>query len=143
MIRKIRQEDATEVANMMEVFYASDALDSNGSPEIFAANVENSLGDCPYLECYVFEENGVIQGYSMLAKGYATEFGKECIWVEDLYLKPEFRGQGIGTSFFAFLKQLYPRHAIRLEAEPGNESAIAVYRRNGFETLPYLELIIK
>lgn len=143
MIRKIRQEDATEVANMMAVFYASDAVDSNGSPEIFAANVENSLGDCPYLECYVFEENGVIQGYSMLAKGYATEFGKECIWVEDLYLKPEFRGQGIGTSFFAFLKELYPRHVIRLEAEPGNESAIAVYRRNGFETLPYLELIIK
>ena len=143
MIRKIQPGDAAEVIKMMEVFYASDALDSNGSPEIFAANVENSLGDCPYLECYVFEENGVLQGYSMLAKGYATEFGKNCIWIEDLYLKPEFRGQGIGSSFFPFVQKLYPGHAIRLEAEPGNESAIAVYRRSGFETLPYLQLIIK
>lgn len=143
MIRKMEPRDAAEVKHMMEVFYASDALDSNGSPEIFAANVENCLGDCPYVECFVFEENGIIQGYSMLAKGYGTEFGKPCIWIEDLYLKPEHRGQGIGSSFFPYVQALYPGHVIRLEAEPGNDGAIAMYLRNGFTTLPYRQLIIK
>ncbi len=143
MIRRMDSRDAAEVTHMMEAFYTSDAVSSNGSPEIFAANVENCLGDCPYAECFVFEEDGVIQGYSILAKGYCTEFGKPCIWIEDLYIKPAFRGRGIGTSFFSFVKDLYPGHTIRLEAEPDNAGAIDMYRRSGFGTLPYLQLIIK
>ena len=32
---------------------------------------------------------------------------------------------------------------IRLEVEGGNENALALYRRNGFEKLPYMQLIIE
>ena len=143
MIRKILPQDTPEVLKMLEDFYTSDAVSTNGSKEIYRANVENSLGQCPYLTCYIFEENGVIQGYSMVATGYCTEFGKPCIWIEDLYLKPRFRGQGIATVFFSFLQKAFPGHVLRLEAEPDNEKAIRLYRKCGFGTLPYLQLIIK
>lgn len=143
MIRMILPQDAPEVIKMMEDFYTSDAVSTNGSPEIYAANVENSLGKCPYAKCYIFEEQGQIQGYSLLATGYCTEFGKPCIWIEDLYLKPQFRGMGIATHFFSFLQELFPGYVLRLEAEPDNEKAIALYKRCGFDTLPYLQLIIK
>ncbi len=140
IIRKMIRDDKQSVIDMMRVFYASPAVHSNGSEEIFEADVENCVNDSPYLEGYVFEEDGEIQGYSMLAKSFATEFGKPCIWIEDLYMKPEYRGSGIGSKFFEFLEQNYTDCIFRLEVEEENERAVHVYEKNGFTFLPYMEM---
>ena len=140
MIRKMIREDKNVIIDMMRVFYASQAVLSNGSEEIFEADVENCVNDSPYLEGFVFEENGEILGYGMIAKSFSTEFGKPCIWVEDLYLEPEYRGQGIGSKFFEYLEQNYTDCIFRLEVEEENERAIHVYEKNGFDVLPYMEM---
>lgn len=140
-IRKMIPADREAVLDMMRVFYASPAVLSNGSEEIFRADVENCVNDSPYLEGYVFEENGILLGYSMLAKSFSTEFGKPCIWVEDLYLTEAARGKGIGSAFLQMVAQMYPDAVLRLEAEEENHRAIATYHKNGFEVLPYTELI--
>lgn len=140
IIRKMIRDDKQSIIDMMRVFYASPAVHSNGSEEIFEADVENCVNDSPYLEGYVFEEDGEIQGYSMLAKSFATEFGKPCIWIEDLYMKPEYRGSGIGSKFFEFLEQNYTDCIFRLEVEEENERAIHVYEKTGFTFLPYMEM---
>ena len=69
MIRKMKREDAQCVIDMMRVFYASDAVSTNGSDEIFTNDFENCVNDCPYLEGYVFEKGGEVVGYGMLANG--------------------------------------------------------------------------
>lgn len=140
MIRKMIRTDKNAIIDMMRVFYASPAVLSNGSQEIFEADVENCVNDSPYLEGFVFEDNDEIQGYGMIAKSFSTEFGKPCIWVEDLYLKPEYRGLGIGTKFFEYLETLYTDCIFRLEVEEENERAVHVYEKNGFEVLPYMEM---
>ena len=139
-IRTMTREDKNTIIDMMRVFYASPAVLSNGSEEIFEADVENCVNDSPYLEGFVFEENGEIQGYGMIAKSFSTEFGKPCIWVEDLYMKPEYRGTGIGSKFFAYLEENYTDCIFRLEVEEENERAIHVYEKNGFAVLPYMEM---
>ena len=139
-IRKMVRADKNIVIDMMRVFYASPAVLSNGSEEIFEADVENCVNDSPYLEGFVFEENDEILGYGMIAKSFSTEFGKPCIWVEDLYIKLEYRGQGIGSKFFEYLEQNYTDCIFRLEVEEENERAIHVYEKNGFAVLPYMEM---
>ena len=140
VIRAMTEDDRSSVIEMMKAFYASPAVSSNGSPEIFTKDVDNCIGDCPYLEGYVFGEHRDIQGYAMIAKSFSTEFGKPCIWIEDLYIKSDYRGLGIGSNFFKYIEEKYPDSIFRLEVDKDNERAINVYTKCGYEPLPYLEM---
>ena len=144
IIRAMLPKDKDAVLKMMRVFYASDAVFSNGSEEIFRADIEQCTKENPYLEGYVFEDSGSsakeLQGYAMVAKSFSTEFGKPCIWIEDLFIKDEFRGLGIGKMFFDFLTKKYTDSIFRLEVEEENERAVKLYKKCGFTVLPYMEM---
>lgn len=140
-IRMMTPADISDVLEMMRVFYASEAVSTDGSEEIFRADVEQCLSQSPYLEGYILEQDGILAGYGMLAKSFSTEFGKPCIWVEDLFLKPEFREQRLGSEFLQFVRNKYPEAVCRLEVEPENARAVHTYEKNGYGTLPYTEMI--
>ena len=125
---------------MMRGFYASPCVYTNGSEEIFKADFDECVSNSPYLEGYVFEDEGKIIGYGMLAKSFSTEFGRECIWIEDLFISEDYRGLGIGSSFFKFTEESYQGVIFRLEVEEENLRARAAYEKNGFDYLPYLEM---
>ena len=132
--------DRQAVKDMMRVFYASPAVLSNGSEAVFDADIDACIGNSPFLEGFIFEEKGEILGYAMIARSFSTEFGRPCIWIEDLYLREDCRGRGIGSRFFDHLQALYPDCVHRLEVESENKRAIKVYRKNGFDELPYMEM---
>lgn len=134
------EADRDTVLDMMRTFYASPAVWTNGSEEIFAADIDACVGDNPFLEGYLLRIGQEILGYSMIAKSFSTEFGKPCVWIEDLYLKPEYRGQGIGSEFLKNMAAWYPNAIFRLEVEEENKQAIAAYRKSGFNVLPYMEM---
>ena len=140
IIREMTEPDRRDVMEMMRVFYASPAVHTNGSEEIFKADIDACVGESPYAEGYVIEVGDETVGYGMLAKSFSTEFGRECIWIEDLYLKEGYRGLGIGTAFFDMVEEKYPSALLRLEVEEDNERALGCYRKNGFDTLPYMEM---
>ena len=140
-IKSMAAHHADQVIEMMRVFYSSDAVYTNGSEQIFTSDVENCINDSPYLEGYVFEDEGRLVGYGMLAKSFSTEFGKRCIWIEDIYVIPEYRSQGIGTRFLKEVESKYSDCLLRLEAEAENIAALRVYKKCGFSELPYIELI--
>lgn len=139
-IRLMRKEDKPAVVEMMRVFYTSPAVLSNGSEQIYSDDVDNCVNDNPYLEGYIIEIESEIQGYAMIAKSFSTEFGKPCIWIEDLYLKNSFRGLGIGKTFFDFITKKYTDCIFRLEVESENERAVKLYEKCGFSELPYMEM---
>ena len=143
MIRLMKEQDKNEVIEMMTVFYASEAVSTNGSREIFESDFNNCINSCPYLEGYVFEENDNICGYAMVAKSFSTEFGKPCIWIEDLYIKEEYRHKKLGSLFFDFLKENYKDTIQRLEVDKNNVFAIKAYKKNNFEEVDYLQFIRK
>ena len=143
MIRLMKEQDKNEVIEMMTVFYASEAVSTNGSREIFESDFDNCINSCPYLEGYVFEENNNICGYAMVAKSFSTEFGKPCIWIEDLYIKEEYRHKKLGSLFFDFLKENYKDTIQRLEVDKNNVFAIKAYKKNNFDEVDYLQFIRK
>ncbi len=140
-IRTMTAADKDAVIQMMQVFYASPAVHTDGSAEIFRADVAACLSDSPYLEGYILEEQGAIAGYAMVAKSFSTEFGKPCVWLEDIYIKEAYRGLGFGSALLAMLPEKYPQAVIRLEVEKENERAVHVYKKAGFAVLPYMEMI--
>ena len=76
----------------------------------------------------------------MIAKSFSTEFGKPCIWIEDLYIKEQYRGMGLGKMFLDFITEKYTGCIFRLEVEKENEGAVGLYEKCGFDFLPYLEM---
>ena len=139
-IRNMVEKDRIQVLEMMRAFYASDAVWTNGSEEIFEADISACISDIPYLEGYIFENAEEIQGYAMVAKSFSTEFGKPCLWIEDLYVKDKYRGLGIGSRFLGFVEGKYPGSILRLEVEAENSRAVNVYKKCGYEVIPYMEM---
>lgn len=141
IIRSMEEKDKKEVLAMMRVFYDSPAVFHTSSDAVLKRDVEDCLGDMPFVEGFVFEDGGTLAGYSMISKGYTTEYGGLCIWLEDLYIKPEYRRQGIGSALFGYLEERYPQAVrFKLEVEQENEGAIQTYRRSGYRISPYFEM---
>ena len=133
-IETMTERHREEVLRMMRVFYASPAVATDGSEEIFRADFGACVGPGPYLEGYVLTEDAALIGYAMVAKSFSTEYGCPCIWIEELYLKPEHCEKGHGSAFLRFIKEKC------LEVEAENRRAVHVYRKNGFEEMPYVEM---
>lgn len=141
-IRAMKAEDREDVLRMMEVFYASEAIMFTGTKDVYARDFEACISDAPFVEGFVITDpKGNAKGYCMIAHSFSCEFGKPCVWIEDMYFDEEMRGKGAARAFFDYLNTKYPDCSHRIEAELENEHAIMVYKRNGFEEIPYVELI--
>jgi GNAT superfamily N-acetyltransferase len=143
--RKMEARDKDAVLEMMTVFYASPAVLHKAPQSVLEQDIADCVGDCPFVEGFIIEEEGEVAGYAMTAMGYSTEYGGISVMLEDLYLRPEYRGKGLGSAFLTYLQDSLRGRAVRLrlEAEPSNTRAIEVYRRCGFEVLPYTEMTVE
>ncbi len=140
-IEKMKSKYKDEITEMMKEFYSSDAVSTNGSYEIFSNDIDECVSNSQYLEGYVFKCENKLAGYAMLAKSFSTEFGKPCIWIEDIFIKKEYRKKGIGKMFFDYIFEKYKGKVFRLEVEHENENALKLYKKSGFDFLPYAEMI--
>lgn len=140
-VRKITDNDRNEFLKLGREFYSSEAV-LHGIPEEYHVNAFAELmRSDEYLDCRFFEIEGSIAGYVLLAKSYSREAGGIVIWIDELYIKPKYRGRGIGSQFFEWLEANLPAARYRLEIEPDNKRAENLYRKMGYDILPYVQMV--
>jgi GNAT superfamily N-acetyltransferase len=77
-------------------------------------------------------------GFALFFHNFSTFLGQQGLYLEDLFVVPEWRGRGVGKQLFAHVAEIAEsRQCGRLEwtVLDWNESAIAFYRRQGAHVL--------
>ncbi|MDJ0570528.1 MAG: GNAT family N-acetyltransferase [Pleurocapsa sp. MO_192.B19] len=100
---------------------------------------EHLFGSRVYAEAIVTRCDAKMVGFALFFPNYSTFLTKPGIYLEDLFVLPEYRRRGIGKAMLAYLGKLaVERDAGRLEWSvlDWNESAIAFYQSMGAKVLP-------
>jgi GNAT superfamily N-acetyltransferase len=99
---------------------------------------EHLFGSRRYVEAILAESEGQAVGFALFFHNYSTFLTKPGIYLEDLFVLPEYRRQGIGKAILTKLAQIaVERDCGRLEWSvlDWNESAQAFYRSMGASIL--------
>lgn len=89
------------------------------------------FGERPYAETVIVRYRGEPAGFALFFHNYSTFLGRPGIYLEDLFVRPEFRGRGLGKALLVHLARLaQERKCGRLEwwVLDWNETAIEFYK---------------
>lgn len=95
---------------------------------------ERLFGARPYAEVLIGEIDGVAQGFALFFHNFSTFEGKPGVYLEDLFVRPEARGSGLGKALLKRLAKIaVERDCARLEwwVLDWNEPSIQFYKSLG------------
>jgi len=121
------------VVDMMAIFYAEDGMPFSADSAREA--VARLIGDKSLGRLWIAEFMGESVGYVALTFGYSLEFMGRDAFVDDLFVKAECRGMGIGGRLLEVLTDACPQfrvRAVHLEVDRAKTHARNLYRRFGF-----------
>ncbi len=64
------------------------------------------FGPDPSAQCHVAQRDGQVVGFALWYRTFSTWQGKPGLWLEDLYVRPEARGTGLGKALLVTLAQV-------------------------------------
>jgi GNAT superfamily N-acetyltransferase len=138
LIRTATPTDATEIGQMAEQLAAY--LRSLGDPTDFQFNAETYLrdgfGPNPAFAGLVAEADGQVIGYLLYHFGYDTDFAIRILYVVDLYVREDARGQGAGTALMREAARICREaggHALTWAVHAANRLAARFYEHLGAE----------
>ena len=102
VIRQARADDAAlvhalicELADYEKLRHEVDARVEDIARDLFGSN--------PRVFAEIAECDGAVVGFSLWFYNYSTFRGRHGIYLEDLFVRPQFRGKGIGKALLAYL----------------------------------------
>lgn len=132
-IRKIEKEELPRLVEMCEshAIYENAIYNPIGKQALLSALLFDKH---PKLFCYVIEVNKNIAGYFSYTFDTSTWDAKSFLYLDCLYLEPEYRGQKIGDKVFEKLVAIAKENDcvnIQWQTPSFNETAIRFYKRIG------------
>jgi GNAT superfamily N-acetyltransferase len=91
-------------------------------------------GPRPYAEAVIAREGAEPVGFALWFHNYSTFAGRPGLYLEDLFVRPAFRGRGYGEALLRYLARVaLDRGCARFEWSvlDWNEPALAFYRKLG------------
>ena len=99
MATNIRPANPADVSTILEFIRGLAAYERE--PDAVVATEEDLLrdgfGDHPYYSCLLAEEDGIPAGFAFYFFDYSTWLGRPGLYLEDIFVHPEFRGRGYGS----------------------------------------------
>jgi GNAT superfamily N-acetyltransferase len=92
------------------------------------------FGPRPFAEVLLAEEANQIVGFALFFHNFSTFLGQPGIYLEDLFVRPEYRGHGHGKALLTALAQLAVErgcHRLEWAVLDWNEPALRFYRSLG------------
>ncbi|MBD2577303.1 GNAT family N-acetyltransferase [Oscillatoria sp. FACHB-1406] len=137
IIRPTTPQDVSTLFKLIQALAEYEKL-SHAVTGNAAALGEHLFGDRPYAEALIAEWEGEAAGFALFFQNYSTFLTQPGIYLEDLFVLPQYRRQGIGKALLAEVARLaVERKAGRLEWSvlDWNEPAIAFYKQMGAKIL--------
>jgi len=137
-MRPAKTDDLPELLDLMADFYAESdyVLDRPRAARAFTA----LLADPGLGRVWLIEQGSEAVGHVVVTFVFAMEYGGLTAVVDDFYVRPAFRGAGLGTSVLAEVRRACAElgmRAMRVEVGRDNAVAQAVYRHVGFEAVDH------
>jgi len=133
MIHQAGVEHVPALVELMRDFHAEAGYPL---PEGAAARAFETLVRDPRLgRVWILEADGEPAGYLVLTIGFSMEFGGLRAFVDDFFVRPGFRGRGLGTAALDAVRGAAAEMGVRallVEVGPLNDPARRVYGRAGF-----------
>ena len=129
---------ATEEQLMMALFGSSSVFEEYDQHDSIASSgTANTPTGHPALYAFVIDDpthEGKLAGMAIWFLNYSTWHGKHGVYLEDLFIRPQFRSQGMGKALLVRLAQVCTENdysRFQWWVLDWNESAIEVYRALG------------
>ena len=137
-IRSAKPDDVEAIFGLIKALAEYEKLSNQVTGDVNSLK-EHLFGTRCYAEAIVAELGDRIVGFALFFPNYSTFLTKPGIYLEDLFVLPEYRRQGIGKAMLTYLGKLaLERDAGRLEWSvlDWNQSAIDFYQQMGATVLP-------
>jgi len=132
-LRVAEEKDGSTIFNFIKALAEYEKL----SNEVFATEEQlkkTLFGKAKYAEVVIADYKNQPAGFMLFFHNYSTFLGKPGIYLEDLFVKPELRGKGIGKILLSYLGKLaVERDCGRIEwaVLDWNEPSIQFYKNLG------------
>ena len=141
-IRDFLQSDEKEYIRMSLDFFQGEAVLFQNSEKNFKNTFEEIMKSSPFARGLILEEEGKTVGYALLSFTWSNESGGKVVWLEELYVKEEYRGRKYAAQFMEwFLAEYKDFSRCRLEVCPHNLNVKKLYASFGFSELPYIQMV--
>ncbi len=104
-IERITADKKQIYFEMSRDFYASgvtnSVIDDCGREKFFKEILSGEIVKGCFIMC-----GGEAAGYAICCLSASQEACGRVLWLDELYIKPQFRGKGLGTEFFEFLRRV-------------------------------------
>ena len=112
-------------------------IGANDDPEKIGSAIKNALGENKRAIFFVkINDTKEYSGFAFCNISSGLESGADYIWINELYVEPEYRRKGVASEIMNFIENWAKENGIKYIATvtgKTNETAMGLYKKIGYE----------